>query len=121
VRALPLALSAALASLAALAEEQAPPPASPAATDPSNGLPKVRGLEFQFHLDASWGAFGFLKSFYANARPDQPPADLGDNWYEGAVKPGLSATWSHRRFNPHRHRARSERGRSVNLSSSWQA
>jgi len=54
VRALPLALSAALASLAALAEEQAPPPASPAATDPSNGLPKVRGLEFQFHLDASW-------------------------------------------------------------------
>jgi hypothetical protein len=94
VRALPLALSAALASLAALAEEQAPPPASPAATDPSSGLPKVRGLEFQFHLDASWGAFGFLKSFYANARPDQPPADLGDNWYEGAVKPGLSATWT---------------------------
>jgi hypothetical protein len=38
------------------------------------------------------------------------------------VRTGASArSTSHRRFNPHRHRARSECGRSVNLSSSWQA
>ena len=97
MRILALAASWMLGSAPALAQEQVPPSAAPAAAPPDAsplGLPSVRGLEFQFHLDVSWGAFGFLNSLYTNPKPDQPSGDLGDNWFEGAAKPGLSATYS---------------------------
>src|ERR1043165_6922351 len=69
-------------------------PAVPQKDESSIGLPVVRGLDFQFHLDASWGSFGFVNSLYKNAKPDEPVAgSLDDNWFEGAVKPGLSATY----------------------------
>jgi Alginate export len=91
---LALAASCALAALPAAAEEEAGKPAGGQQEASSTGLPSVRGLEFQFHLDASWGSFGFLNSFYTNPHPDQPSGNLGDNWFEGAVKPGLSATFT---------------------------
>jgi hypothetical protein len=40
------------------AAEEPPPegtPAVPQKDESSLGLPVVRGLDFQFHLDASWG------------------------------------------------------------------
>jgi hypothetical protein len=58
------------------------------------GLPSVPGLEYQFHLDASWGTFGFLNSLYTNPKQDQPSGNLGDHWFEGALKAGLSASYS---------------------------
>ena len=54
------------------------------------------GLEYQFHLDASWGNFGFINALYTNPKPDQPSGNLGDHWFEGALKAGLSASYSSR-------------------------
>jgi hypothetical protein len=80
------------------AAEEPPPEGKPAVPQPeqsSTGLPVVRGLDFQFHIDASWGSFGFVNSLYKNVKPDEPVAGtLDDNWFEGAVKPGLSATYT---------------------------
>ncbi|HWE22859.1 MAG TPA: alginate export family protein [Myxococcales bacterium] len=94
-----LVLSCVLGATAARAEDHAATaaekPESGETGDSSGfGLPKARGLEFQFHLDASWGSFGFLHSFYANPKPDEPSGNLSDNWFEGAVKPGLSVTYT---------------------------
>src|SRR4051812_31651778 len=58
------------------------------------GLPAVRGLAWQFHFDATFGAFGFAHSLYANPLPDQPSGNLTDNWFEGAAKPGISGVWT---------------------------
>jgi hypothetical protein len=90
-RLLALFASQALVAAAARAEEQAPPDAKEA---PSTGLPSVPGLEWRFHLDATWGTFGFVHSLYTNPRPDQPSGDLTDNWFEGSIKPGLSASYT---------------------------
>jgi hypothetical protein len=46
-------------------------------------------LKWTFNFDAAWGTFGFANSFYTNNRPD-PHGNLGDNWFEGYVKPALS-------------------------------
>jgi hypothetical protein len=70
----------ALGATPALAEEEAkkaPPPGLPA------------GVDWEFNLDATFGAFGFGNSLYRNPRPD-PSGDLGDNWTEGTLKAGLS-------------------------------
>jgi hypothetical protein len=90
-----LAASWMLGNPPAVAEGQAPPaateePAEGEPEAPSTGLPSIPGLEWKFHLDASWGSFGFANSLYTNPKPDQPSGDLGDHWFEGAVKPGLS-------------------------------
>ncbi|MFL5418977.1 MAG: hypothetical protein ACJ78Y_23465, partial [Myxococcales bacterium] len=66
-----LLCSAAWTVLPGLAAAEEPPPeGKPAVPQPeqsSTGLPVVRGLDFQFHLDASWGSFGFANSLYKNA------------------------------------------------------
>jgi hypothetical protein len=54
-------------------------------------LPKQDG--WTFNLDAAIGAFGFANSLYRNVRPD-PPGDLSDNWFEGYVKPAISASFA---------------------------
>lgn len=51
------------------------------------GLP-TRG-DWQFHLDAGAGAFGFNNSLYTDQRPD-PSGDLSDNWVESYVKPAVA-------------------------------
>ena len=51
-------------------------------------------MEWTFNIDATIGAFGFHNSFYTDPKPEQPSGDLGDNWFEGAVKPALTATYT---------------------------
>ena len=82
---------------------QGPPtpasPEPPAATPPaekedarSTGLP--HGLDWTFNFDASWGSFGFANSLYANPKPEEPSGNLGDNWFEGAMKPAITGTFT---------------------------
>jgi alginate export protein len=91
-----------VAAQAALGQEPAPPaapalPASPPATEqaePADGVAPAPGqLEWQFNFDASWGAFGFNNSLYTDPKPEEPSGDLGDDWFEGAIKP--AATWQY--------------------------
>jgi len=57
----------------------------------STGLPKK--VKWTFSFDAAWGSFGFANSLYTNSRPD-PSGDLGDHWFEGSIKPALSASFA---------------------------
>ena len=68
------------------------PAPSPSPEARSTGLPS--GLDWTFNFDASLAAFGFMNSFYANPKPEQPSGDLGDSWLEAAVKPAIGATWT---------------------------
>ena len=40
------------------------------------------------------GAFGFADSLYTDPKPEQPSGDLSDNWFEGSIKPALSAEYT---------------------------
>jgi hypothetical protein len=55
----------------------------------STGLPK--SFKWTFNFDAGWGTFGFANSLYTDVRPD-PSENLGNNWFEGYVKPALSVS-----------------------------
>ncbi|HET9317043.1 MAG TPA: alginate export family protein [Vicinamibacteria bacterium] len=85
-----------LAAAAVLAQEPDPSPSPPEPAEPeearSTGLPS--GLDWTFNLDASWGTFGFANSLYQDPKPEQPSGDLSDQWFEGAAKPALTATWT---------------------------
>ena len=90
---------AALFTLAtcASATAQTPPSPSPSPSPEaeearSTGLP--HGVHWQFNLDASWANFGFANSLYTNPKPEEPSGDLSDNWFEGAVTPALTGTWT---------------------------
>lgn len=69
---------------------QDPPAAQPAAR--STGLPSA--ISWQFNFDAGWGTFGFANSLFEN--PKEPGVDesLSDQWFEGYVKPALSASYT---------------------------
>jgi hypothetical protein len=56
------------------------------------GLPG--GITWTFNFDAGWGSFGFANSLYDN--PKEPGVDeaLSDQWFEGYVKPALSASYT---------------------------
>jgi hypothetical protein len=56
------------------------------------GLPSA--IDWTFQFDASFGIFGFANSLYTDPKPDQPSGDLGDDWFEGAVKPSLTGTYT---------------------------
>src|SRR5262244_3542170 len=90
--------SAALSDVAAAAGDETTleKPSEPQPGTSPWGLPTVPGLGYQFHLDASWGNFGFLNSLYTNPKPDEPSGNLGDHWFEGALKAGLSVSYSGR-------------------------
>jgi hypothetical protein len=85
-----LALCAAVLALVAppAGAQQAPPDREARST----GLPT--GLDWTFNLDASWGNFGFVNSLYTNPKPDEPSGNLGDNWFEGSVKPALTGSYT---------------------------
>jgi hypothetical protein len=40
------------------------------------------------------GAFGFGDSLYTNPKPDEPSGNLGSHWFEGAVKPAITGTYT---------------------------
>jgi Alginate export len=63
---------------------QAQPEARP------TGLPS--GIDWTFNLDAGWGTFGFGNSLYDNPKEPGVEENLSDQWFEGYVKPALSAT-----------------------------
>jgi hypothetical protein len=95
-----LTVACLLAVASAVAQEAPPPPAPPAPNAPpaekdsarATGLPG--GVDWTFNFDASWGSFGFANSLYTNPKPDQPSGNLGDQWFEGTVKPALTATFT---------------------------
>src|SRR5689334_16174386 len=60
---------------------------APKQEERSTGLPKSENWTFNF--DAAWGTFGFGNSLYTDVRPD-PSENLGNNWFEGFIKPALS-------------------------------
>jgi hypothetical protein len=76
-----------------LAQEPAPEPKQDGAEQKRDiGLPAPDKLHWRFNFDASWGTFGFGNSLYANNRPD-PSGNLSGNWFEGSMKPALSASY----------------------------
>jgi hypothetical protein len=80
-----LLATAILVALSAAARAEDKPFAPP-------GLPG--GIDWVFNFDAAFGAFGFGNSYYAAAKPDEPPANLGDNWFEGYIKPAFGGQYT---------------------------
>lgn len=86
-------------SIQALAQQQtSEPPDAPQDTK-SDGTPSEKQttglpdqIKWTFNFDATWGTFGFANSLYRDVRAD-PPGNLGDNWFEGSIKPALSAEY----------------------------
>jgi hypothetical protein len=56
----------------------------------STGLPPP--IEWTFNFAATWGTFGFANSLFENPKEDVPE-NLSDQWFEGSVKPALSAAY----------------------------
>src|SRR6185312_3792631 len=82
-------------ALAQTAGQSAPPPAAPPAA-PDQPEARTSGLpphvEWTFNFDAGWGTFGFANSYYNNPKGTENE-NLSDQWFEGYVKPALSATY----------------------------
>jgi len=57
----------------------------------STGLPRT--IDWTFNFDAAWGSFGFANSLYTDPK-QEVPQDLGDHWFEGFIRPALSATYT---------------------------
>ena len=95
-RAVRMVAASGLLFVAATAHGQTPtpptPPPAPAQPEPrSTGLPKQ--VQWTFNFDAGWGTFGFANSLYNSPREPGVPTDLSDQWFEGYVKPALSASF----------------------------
>ncbi len=56
------------------------------------GLPS--SITWTFNFDAGWGTFGFANSLFDNPKEPGVVEDLSDQWFEGYVKPALSATYT---------------------------
>jgi hypothetical protein len=58
----------------------------------STGLPSQ--IKWLLNVDAGWGTFGFANSLFNNPKEPGLEEDLSDQWFEGFVKPGLTATYT---------------------------
>jgi hypothetical protein len=58
----------------------------------ATGLPEA--IEWSFDFDAGWASFGFANSLFDNPKAPGVDEDLSDQWFEGYVKPALSAAYS---------------------------
>ena len=56
------------------------------------GLPPR--IEWTFNFDAGWGTFGFANSLFDNPKEPASSENLSDQWFEGYVKPALSASYT---------------------------
>jgi Alginate export len=56
------------------------------------GLPSA--IKWTFNFDAGWGTFGFANSLYNNPKEPGVEEDLSDQWFEGYIKPALSARYT---------------------------
>jgi len=54
------------------------------------GLPAP--IKWTFNFDAGWGTFGFANSLFLNPKDPGTNEDLSDQWFEGYIKPALSAS-----------------------------
>jgi hypothetical protein len=54
------------------------------------GLPPA--VKWTFNFDAGWGTFGFANSLFINPKEPGVEENLSDQWFEGYVKPALSAS-----------------------------
>jgi hypothetical protein len=54
------------------------------------GLPSR--VRWTFNFDAGWGTFGFANSLFDNPKEPGVDENLSDQWFEGYVKPALSAS-----------------------------
>jgi len=70
------------------ANAPADPPADEAVPRPT-GLPKA--IDWKFSFEAAWGSFGFRNAVFNDPR-ENARVDFGTHWFEGSVKPVLSAT-----------------------------
>jgi Alginate export len=66
------------------------PPAQP--EERPTGLPGP--IKWTFNVDAGWGTFGFANSLFNNPKEPGVEENLSDQWFEGYVKPALSATYT---------------------------
>jgi len=58
----------------------------------STGLPSR--INWRLNFDAGWGSFGFANSLFNNPKEKGVDEDLSDQWFEGYIKPTLSATYT---------------------------
>lgn len=89
----PLLIACAILLAPAVARAQDTPASAPPeeAETRQTGLPPR--LDWTFNFDAGWGTFGFANSLYNN--PKEPVAEnLSDQWFEGYIKPALSARYA---------------------------
>jgi hypothetical protein len=77
-----------LAPLGAQAQDTAKPAQDEAR---STGLPSR--VKWTFNFDAGWGTFGFANSLFDNPKEPGVDENLSDQWFEGYVKPALSASY----------------------------
>ena len=56
------------------------------------GLPSA--IKWTFNFDAGWGTFGFGNSLFNNPKEPGVEENLSDQWFEGYVKPAVSATYT---------------------------
>ncbi len=80
---------ACLAVGGSIASPQDNPSAAP--EERPTGLPST--INWKFNFDAAWGTFGFGNSLYEDPK-EGVPQPYGDHWFEGFVKPALSATYT---------------------------
>ena len=84
-----LVLAAIVAIPAALRAQDAAPAEQP--QERPTGLPSP--ITWTFNFDAGWGSFGFANSLFNNPKEPGVEENLSDQWFEGYVKPALSATY----------------------------
>jgi hypothetical protein len=73
------------------AQETSPPDKPEEKTaEQTTGLPA--GIKWTFNFDAGWGTFGFGNSLFINPKEPGTNENLSDQWFEGYVKPALSAS-----------------------------
>ena len=72
------------------ARAQDPPPEQP--EERPTGLPSP--ITWTFNFDAGWGTFGFANSLFDNPKEPGVEENLSDQWFEGYVKPALSASYA---------------------------
>ena len=84
-------VSMGILSSPAPAQEPAPAPQEKPDERPT-GLPSR--ITWTFNFDAGWGTFGFANSLYDNPKNPGVEENLSDQWFEGYVRPALSATYT---------------------------
>ena len=78
---------------AATSAQDAPAPKPPEKQEERpTGLPSA--LKWTFNFDAGWGTFGFGNSLFVNPKEPGVEENLSDQWFEGYMKPALSASYT---------------------------